>query len=539
MIPSIYYESEAYSLKNKNVMGRQAAGDSFIRGLLKHYSGPEIWFYKSFLENSDLINTENKKLKLLETKNYYALRQSGLLYFPSPDISNLAFLRQRVSDNAWSLCGITHTTSSDRIMDGLTRLITSPTRPWDAVICTSEAVKQHCNNVLSCQIDYLKREIGLNKLSLPKFPVIPLGIDISSFQNAPIDIAAKRKLAIDSDEIVILYLGRLSFHAKAHPFQMYQALQHAASKTNKKLCLIECGWFPNDYVEKAFQEVFAKTCTDPNIRHIKIDGTEQDQKLLALQASDIFISLSDNIQETFGITPLEAMACGLPVLVSDWDGYKETVTSEVGFKIPTYMPRNGMGKDIINYYAAGIDNYDHYLGKVSSLISVDQRKLNDCLVQLISDENLRKNMGSCALKHVSRNYDWSVIIKQYSELWRELSSIRNHELSSTPGIWASRLDPFESFSHYSTHTLALDDQVSLVSSSELTMRQVDERLDLEVFSYNKSFFATNDDLKEILNLIGDNKMKIVNILQNFPEELHAVKFRLIYWLLKANLVELR
>lgn len=538
MIPSIYYENEAYNLKNKNIMGRQAAGDSFIKGLLQHYSGEEIWYYKSFPENSKLINTENKKLKLLETKNYFALQQSGLLYYPSPDISTMAHLRQRVSDNAWSICGITHTTSSDRIMDGISRLISAPTRPWDAIICTSKAVRQHCNNILSREIDRLKSEVGLNKLQLPKFPVIPLGIDASIFRNGPDKSDAKRKIKIEHDEIVVLYLGRLSFHAKSHPFQMYAALQHAASKIDKKICLIECGWFPNTYVEEAFEEAFIKTCKTDNIRRLLIDGTDQSKKHLALKASDIFISLSDNIQETFGITPLEAMASGLPVLVSDWDGYKDTVTNEVGYKVPTYMPGQGMGRDIINYYAAGIDNYDQYLGKVSSLISVDQRKLNEYLLLLISDSNLRKKMGNSGQKHVTKNFDWSVIIEQYSQLWNELAMIRNYELNSTPSIWASRMDPFESFSHYSTHTLKLDDRVSLTSSLELKSNQIDERLALEVFSYNKSFFATNDEIKEILILIGDEQVKVIDILQNFPTELQATKFRLIYWLLKANLVVL-
>ena len=42
-------------------------------------------------------------------------------------------------------------------------------------------------------------------------------------------------------------------------------------------------------------------------------------------AADVFLSLVDNIQETFGITPLEAMAAGLPVVASDWDGYRYTM----------------------------------------------------------------------------------------------------------------------------------------------------------------------------------------------------------------------
>ena len=56
----------------------------------------------------------------------------------------------------------------------------------------------------------------------------------------------------------------------------------------------------------------------------------------SLASSDIFISLSDNFQETFGITPLEGMASGLPVVVSDWDGYRDTVRDQIdGFTIPT------------------------------------------------------------------------------------------------------------------------------------------------------------------------------------------------------------
>ena len=44
------------------------------------------------------------------------------------------------------------------------------------------------------------------------------------------------------------------------------------------------------------------------------------------------------MQETFGLTPIEAMACGVPQVVADWDGYRETVVEgETGFRVPTYV----------------------------------------------------------------------------------------------------------------------------------------------------------------------------------------------------------
>ncbi len=49
----------------------------------------------------------------------------------------------------------------------------------------------------------------------------------------------------------------------------------------------------------------------------------------------IFTSPIDNIQETFGLTPVEAMACGVPRLSSDWDGYRDTGLEKQGFLIKT------------------------------------------------------------------------------------------------------------------------------------------------------------------------------------------------------------
>ena len=60
-------------------------------------------------------------------------------------------------------------------------------------------------------------------------------------------------------------------------------------------------------------------------------------------------------------------------------------------------------RDLINKYASAEDNYyDQYLGKVSALISVDQQELNSVLGKLISDPELRQNIGKRARKWVEK-----------------------------------------------------------------------------------------------------------------------------------------
>ena len=48
-------------------------------------------------------------------------------------------------------------------------------------------------------------------------------------------IMSWQQLNIHPDDIVILFVGRLSFHAKAHPLVMYQALERAATATGRQL----------------------------------------------------------------------------------------------------------------------------------------------------------------------------------------------------------------------------------------------------------------------------------------------------------------
>ena len=319
MNAAIYYHPEAYTTSGPKLMGRNAAGESFLRSFLTYSKATEFWAQVQKPEHAQHFAEtvaafgRPEPVKAVDKNSLGALSQAGLLYLPGPGIGAHAWLRSSFGHGSWSLCGITHTTSSAGAMDALAELITTPVQPWDAVICTSTAVKNNVERLLQAQVDYLKDRLGISKLVLPQLPVIPLGIHTQDFAYTEAQKAAARQaLGVGADTLVVLFMGRLSFHAKAHPLAMYQALEKAAQATGKEVVLVECGWHANDFIEKAYADAAKLAC--PSVQVITLDGRKAEDRQTAWAGADLFCSLSDNIQETFGIVPIEAMAAGMPTL---------------------------------------------------------------------------------------------------------------------------------------------------------------------------------------------------------------------------------
>jgi len=78
---------------------------------------------------------------------------------------------------------------------------------------------------LEAQEEYLRERLGIARVMLPQLPVIPLGVHVDDFSFSPRDREEARKtLGVSQSALIVLFVGRLSFHAKAHPLAMYQAL---------------------------------------------------------------------------------------------------------------------------------------------------------------------------------------------------------------------------------------------------------------------------------------------------------------------------
>ena len=170
-------------------------------------------------------------------------------------------------------------------MDAIADLLTAPVHPWDALICTSRAVHNNVSRILEAEAEYLKRRLGVSKITLPKLPIIPLGVHADDFKrNKSVELEARKELNISQDEVVILFVGRLAFHGKAHPLVMYQALEQAVSATGKKIVLIECGWHANEKIQQSFERA-AQQHVLPFVIHL--DG-ETLKTALGWSSADIF-----------------------------------------------------------------------------------------------------------------------------------------------------------------------------------------------------------------------------------------------------------
>tara|TARA_Y100001968_G_scaffold329487_1_gene378930 strand:- start:6671 stop:8254 length:1584 start_codon:yes stop_codon:yes gene_type:complete len=525
-------------------MGRQVAGNTFLKAFFKYTNFPEFYVYSSNKTQAEDFykfareEGRNETIKFIDLQNTAALAQPGLLFYPGPDIAVQAKKRSLFKNSGWSICGVTHTTATDRIMDSFQSFVSSPLEPWDAVICTSSAVHSNVLKIIESEEENLKQRLNAKTFIRPQLPIIPLGINCSEFKFTDNEkIKARDELGINREEIVILYVGRLSFHAKANPFPMYKALEKAAVKSEKKLVLIECGFYGTKDVENAYK----KACDylSPSIRVIRTNGTDQKLKSKSYAAAQIFCSLSDNVQETFGITPLEAMAAGLPVVVSDWDGYKDTVRNNIdGFLIPTIMPPSGFGKDLSNRYALSIDSYDKYIGYLSNFISVDIDKTADIFYKLITNEKLRNTMGLNAKKRANEKYDWNKIIFEYEDLWSNLKSIKNKSNGSYY-IWSARLDPFHIFSSYPSNTISKDTLISLKNdSAALSLIKYKELKNLMIITYAKYTIPHENFVEQLFKSIEKGSKKISQLEKEFINTNQAYITRSIVWLNKYNLIKI-
>ncbi|MEY3961006.1 MAG: hypothetical protein RIR14_1660, partial [Pseudomonadota bacterium] len=428
---AIWYAQDGFDPAAKGINGRRVAGESFLKGFLRHADVDEFVILSKMPEDVEPVRALAETLRpAVPLRAASLMRPTSIgpvnqVFYPSPNFGAEAWRRAPYGTGAYALSGITHTTSTQAVMEGWLNLRVAPVAEWDAVICTSNAVQASVRYQLDLIDTHLKRQLNATLRPRPLLPVIPLGIHCDDFTPDPAAGKALRaRLGAAEGDVVFTTIARLTPHEKFDPLPIYLAMQAAQKKLGpgQKLHVAFCGVFREDYSRRVFEEGARRLM--PDVGFALLDGADAAERKAVLSGADVFMFLIDNIQETFGLAPIEGMAAGLPLLVSDWDGMKDTVTPDVGFRVTSRtLPGPHLAQEALRYQG-GYDSYVQYCSLASAMTEIDMGELTARILDLAQNPGLRRKMGAAAQVRARSVYDWAQIIPQMQALWAEQEARR-------------------------------------------------------------------------------------------------------------------
>lgn len=391
-------------------------------------------------------------------------------------------LRDQFSSRVYPVIGIQHgCSSSDLLYEKFLRIILKPHYECDSLVCSSRSCRKAVENIIRQLSSSFSEEFGIEVKFKGRTDVVPLCVDTDQLK--PHDkLPLRKQLAIPTDAVVLLYLGYLSL-MKADLVPLLPMIRRLVDvNPSAKLLFIVAGTGPDSY-SKSLLEFVQNLGLTENVMLLRDVSDTRKQQLL--QAADIFVAPSDSLEESFGLTPVEAMACGLPQVVANWDGYRDTVLDgETGFLIPTCWGRcDGDLRGIPNILGP---LPDHML--LAESVVLDLAAMQDRLQQLIHQPELRAAMSQRSRSRAEAEFSYATVASRHDELWTELANIAQ---TLQPRPKKRRFDEpayFDCFRHLAATELADEDFVSSGDSSlpisrlvrmvqaEVPMRAFDEPL---------------------------------------------------------------
>ncbi len=220
-----------------------------------------------------------------------------------------------------------------------------------------------------------------------KVCMIPAGFDPDEF--SPVDKTdARRMLGFDPDEPIVLQLGRMV--PRKGIDTVVRGLARLVRHHNVPARLIVVGGESDTPDPRITPEIgrLQRIADDEGIGdHVTFTGRRnRDVLKYYYSLADVFVTLP--WYEPFGMTPLEAMGCGTPVIGANVGGIKYTVADGVtGYLVPPQNPP----------------------------------AVAACLAQLFGDPTLRARLGEQARRRVMSHFTWATVVNQMADVYEQVT----------------------------------------------------------------------------------------------------------------------
>jgi glycosyltransferase involved in cell wall biosynthesis len=232
-----------------------------------------------------------------------------------------------------------------------------------------------------CERDELVNDYGA---APSKVVVIPSAVNIATFRPVP-RAEARRVVGLGPDELVVVYVGRMLPRKDVR--NVVRAL--ALLRRDLPVTLLLTGGETREPDPSATPEIGAlqRLAAELGVaEHVRFVGKRQPDELRYYYAAGD-VAVTTPWYEPFGLTPLEGMACGVPVVGSDVGGISFTIShGETGYLVP---PR-------------------------------DPAALAQRLRMLLTDATLRSRMGRAARARVEREFTWPIVAARTAALYEDV-----------------------------------------------------------------------------------------------------------------------
>ena len=223
------------------------------------------------------------------------------------------------------------------------------------------------------------------------------------------------RLRLREDSVLLLLFGRVALDDKMDPQPLLLALRRVRSaRPELDMRLVISGFADARDNAPEFLQAVARLLDVP--LHV-LPNPSDAEKFALFAAADIFISPSDNIQETFGLSLLEAAGAELPAIAADWDGYRDIIIpGQTGLLVDTLAP--AATPELDANAPALFDNQHQYQRSQRTAVLVPA--MAEAITLLAADPTLRQSMGRAARAHALEHFTWQGVARRWLALWEEL-----------------------------------------------------------------------------------------------------------------------
>jgi glycosyltransferase involved in cell wall biosynthesis len=398
-----------------------------VRALMQYGTYDHYYFLKGGMPPSVTLPPN---ATVLSPHSIGSLCESDRVVFftPTEQPAPLMGLRDALGLTASPVIGFLHAAEPGWFLQHYVQMLFRNPKQQDALVCSSAAGRD--------VFQRMQAMLQAPAIVGPQLPLIRVGANTRRYHGSK-RAEARIRVGCTDSSLCLLYFGRLEIFVKADLLPLLIML--AGEPDFKCVRMIVAG---ADTHANA-QATLMSLATNLGIqdRLVVMANPNLQDKTDVFSAADVFISPADGIHETFGLSLVEAASAGLPIIASDWSGYRDIVQhGYTGFLARTrWLDLGGMGELLAPF--------DYYTPRTLALaLSIDLGDVKEYLGTFIANPELRREMSERTRRSAFETYDWSVVVPQYERLFDEL--IRPTVQSASP---SSPIFTQEVFRHYATH----------------------------------------------------------------------------------------